>query len=92
MISTTWKQLSRFTAVLALSLICAQSLAVSHSHDLVDDAVCAICFASSDGALLNTAIDLPPPVARPLVEALTEIVDAGTCPSFTQHSRAPPAA
>lgn len=90
MISATWKQLSRFTAILVVALICAQSLAVAHSHDQVDDKVCAICFASSDEGIVTTALDPIPPAARQPVEALPEILEQGIRPNFRPHSRAPP--
>jgi hypothetical protein len=43
-------QMSLVTAILAVALLCAQTIVVSHTHDAADDAQCVVCGTSSTEA------------------------------------------
>lgn len=62
MINHTRQQMTRLAAVIALALLCAQTLVVAHDHDPLDDGLCAVCSTSSGTAAAGTA--LPPPVTE----------------------------
>lgn len=90
MFTHTFRQLTYLAAILALALVCAQTLAASHSHDLAEGSLCTICSASADEVIdCEVSIDAALPAPRT------------TCPSPTvarlslsgrrdQQPRAPP--
>jgi hypothetical protein len=43
-------QMSLVTAILAVALLCAQTIVVSHTHDAAEDAQCVVCGTSSTEA------------------------------------------
>lgn len=85
-----WKQFSRLTAVIVVSLLCAQSLAASHSHDLIDADICAVCAASTDEGIASESSVVP------LSAAVHDQAPLGLTPSpdirpiDPANSRAPP--
>jgi hypothetical protein len=90
--SSARQQLSRLAAVLAVALLCAQTLVLTHDHQPLDDALCAVCGTSSSTAAADAA--LPP------ADGGFSHVESDTLPAqptlprrHSQHlSRAPPAA
>ena len=43
MIRSACQKMSRVAAILAVALLCAQTLVVVHEHELSDGVLCAVC-------------------------------------------------
>ena len=48
--TTACKQLTHAAAILALALLCAQTLVVAHDHQTSDSEICAVCSTSAEQA------------------------------------------
>ena len=92
MTNAAWQQMTRLAAIVAVALLCPQTLVITHDHESLDDALCAVCGTTSVAAAADAthaAADhrfrSPEPDTLP-----ARIVQPR---HSTQHlSRAPPAA
>ena len=89
--STAYRQLNKAAAILALALLCAQTMVVVHDHHHTSEAeLCAVCATSVEKA------DAPAAAAADLTffRAVSTVVDSApapeTAPTRFNSARAPP--
>ncbi len=90
MIRSALEQMSRTAAILAVALLCAQTLVIVHDHQVSDSELCAVCSTPVEHAdtpeLVETATVRPKIVSTPALAPL-----APATPTPTTHlARAPP--
>ena len=92
MIRSACQQMSRLAAILAVALLCAQTLVVVHEHELSDGVLCAVCSTPTEDAagsnLATTAADSTTAIIEPTLDPSAPAQEA---PSL-HRARAPPIA
>lgn len=90
MIPEPGKKLARLAAILAVALLCAQSLALTHSHDPVDDGICAVCPTSADIAIASLPVAQSPVLDAGIERSALPKVPLASRSLRTHLPRAPP--
>ena len=90
MIRSACQQMSRAAAILAVALLCAQTLVVTHDHHLSDGVLCAVCSTPAEHAA-SPGLDTVDVVPIGTLNAPTRTLasPAPRAPS-SQLARAPP--
>jgi hypothetical protein len=89
---TACKQLTHAAAILALALLCAQTLVVAHDHQSSDSELCAVCSTPAEQA------DSPSPAGAMVFRVEVSSVPASIAATpadgnpASQQARAPPIA
>lgn len=92
MIGTVLQQLNRIAAILALALLCAQTLVVVHDHQISENELCAVCSTTVEHA--DTTSRIPSDTEWTSYAALAAPVPVAPAQAFqpTYPARAPPIA
>ena len=88
----TYKPLSRLTAVLALAILCAQTIVVAHEHHASEPELCAVCSTSAELADAPATVLADLPALRPVRTVVERFQAPRTAPTRSNHARAPPTA
>ncbi len=90
--STACRQLSYAAAILAVALLCAQTLIVVHDHQLTDSEYCAVCSTPAEHAdSADPVCSAGIPHGLQGAPALHPAA-AATEPPSSRHARGPPLA
>jgi len=92
MIRSACKQMTRAAAILAVAVLCAQILVVTHDHHLSDGVLCAVCSTPAEHAASSgIPATATPHTATVDVPTRTHSAPADGAPT-TRRARAPPTA
>jgi hypothetical protein len=92
MIRSACQQMTRVAAILAVALLCAQTLVVIHDHHLSDGVLCAVCSTPAEHAASSGIPATATPHTAPIdVSTRTHRAPAAGAPT-TRRARAPPTA
>ena len=85
-------QISQIAAILALVLLCAQTMVVVHDHHDSEPELCAVCSTSAEDAIAPAAASADVPLRRSTLPVVGPYDAPRVTPTRANHARAPPIA